>query len=178
MPTQRQITKVLATPDSILARQRSSSPCPDTKCSFPLPSRTPRSTMPSPPEQTSFIPSPQLLMPGKAYCRHCQAICDSSNRSRHEKTCKQNPDNGSMPRIACHYPGCTSTFNRRDNLLQHQRAQKHLAIGSVEVKFSLTPAPGSPMWDLAMQTLGQQHVQSRVEIQEDDSWMDVDGSGS
>jgi hypothetical protein len=80
-----------------------------------------------------------------------------SNRSRHEKGCKQNPAYANTPRIPCHYPGCKSTFSRRDNLIQHQKRQNHFQLGNVELKISITPPPGSPVWEMAIQALEQQH---------------------
>ncbi|KAL2060269.1 hypothetical protein VTL71DRAFT_9664 [Oculimacula yallundae] len=117
--------------------------------------------------------SPQALSLGKAYCRHCNLSCDMSNRSRHEKACKDNPDSANAPRIPCLYPGCLSTFTRKDNLAHHQRSQNHFAVGNVEMKMTFTPTPGSPVWKLAMQAFGQ-GCEIPVETQGNESWMDQD----
>ena len=178
IPNQLRSTRESTMSSSIPKASNSPAPPRGRRSEVPSPSSTSPFSISSLPQQASVVPSQQPLMPGKAYCRHCQIICDSSNRSRHERGCKQNDGIKDRRRIACLYPGCTSTFNRRDNLLQHQRAKEHLAVRNVELKFSLTPKPGSPMWNMAMQSLGEQHGRREVEQQGEDFWMDIDGNGT
>ncbi|KAH9215528.1 hypothetical protein DL95DRAFT_460955 [Leptodontidium sp. 2 PMI_412] len=174
VPQKLHITKKQDTPSPRFAPQSSTS-LPNVTTAK-LPSKASVSTSAATP-LSSFLAKPsssQPVSPGKANCRHCGLTCDMSNRSRHEKNCKQNPDSSSVPRIPCHYPGCTSTFNRKDNLTQHQRSQNHFTVGNVELKISLSPSPGSPAWDWAMQALGQQQGSGELHAQGDEFWMDFD----
>lgn len=174
VPQKLHITKKQDTPSPRFAPQSSTS-LPNVTTAK-LPSKTSISASALTP-LSSFLAKPSSSLPvspGKANCRHCGLTCDMSNRSRHERTCKQNRDISSVPRIPCRYPGCTSTFNRKDNLTQHQRSQNHFTVGNVELKISLSPSPGSPAWDWAMQALGQQQGSGELHAQGDELWMDFD----
>jgi hypothetical protein len=160
LPTPSQATERAAVPSPLVCSQAPSAIPEDSINKITSPSSA---KFPSQHSLLSPLPATLLsqpLNPGKASCRHCGSIGEMSNRSRHERTCRQNPDHTSITRIPCQYPGCTSTFNRKDNLTQHQRLQNHFMIGQVELKICLTPAPGSQVWDLAMEALGQQQNQN------------------
>ncbi|CZT11258.1 uncharacterized protein RAG0_15448 [Rhynchosporium agropyri] len=133
-------------------------------------------TTPPPSSQPTTSQTPRSFQEsssGKVNCKYCFLACDMSNRSRHEKSCKSSPYLTNAPRFPCHYPGCTSTFGRKDNLTHHQRTQKHdVSIENVELKFSLTPTPGSPLWDLAMQGLRQKCGDNTMGGQKDEFGMD------